>query len=109
MLIEAAKGGHFDIMNLLLDWPTSGDRGTSAGGQTSSQSGSAEPTSKVSILADFTNELKEFIFQDSRYIVSWTLYNCLSGVCHVMFVECHMQQNFEKCTNCFSFFPKLIL
>jgi hypothetical protein len=48
MLMEAAKGGHFDIMNLLLDWPTSGDRSTSAGGQTSSQSGIAEPTSKVS-------------------------------------------------------------
>jgi hypothetical protein len=24
MLIEAAKGGQFDIMNLLLDWPSSG-------------------------------------------------------------------------------------
>jgi len=23
MLMEAAKGGHFDIMSLLLDWPAS--------------------------------------------------------------------------------------
>jgi hypothetical protein len=59
MLIEAAKGGHFDIMNLLLDWPTSGDRSASVGGQMSVQSGGSEQNSKVSSkdMADFIVEL----------------------------------------------------
>ena len=42
MLMEAAKGGHFETMSLLLDWPTS-----SAASHTATASELASRTSKV--------------------------------------------------------------
>ena len=42
MLMEAAKGGHFETMSLLLDWPTS-----SAGGHAATASEVASRTNKV--------------------------------------------------------------
>jgi len=66
MLIEAAKGGHFDIMNLLLDWPTSGERGSASGGtnigQTSSQPSRTDQAIKVScgIFGSVSYELEHY-------------------------------------------------
>ena len=44
MLMEAAKGGHFETMSLLLDWPTS-----SAASHAAAASDVASRTNKVLI------------------------------------------------------------
>ena len=64
MLIEAAKGGHFDIMNMLLDWPTYAERvgATGEANLSSSQPIAAEKTDK-------TNKVKIDGFLIQR--VSW--------------------------------------